>query len=461
MSKFNYNDALDTLYGFINYELKRQDRYSPEVMTLDRPFEVMERLGNPHTQYPIVHITGTKGKGSVGAMCASVLQASGLRVGLYSSPHLQDFRERFRINNTLISREKLAKIVEDIRPHLYAVEGLTWFEVTTALAFEYFAREKIDIAVVEVGLGGRLDATNVVTPLVSVITSLSFDHTHLLGNTLASIATEKAGIIKEGVPVVSAPQPDEALAVIEAIAAERHAPLTLVGRDWEFLSYPAAVEGQKFVARHDTEINTFSTSLLGEHQSINGTVALATLQQVRQAGFLITNEHIQQGFQQVQWPGRLEIIQYNPPAILDAAHNRASARFLREALQTLYAERSLVLVYGAKADKDILGMLDELLPAVDTLILTQAVDSRAESLDHLAAIARQTGYTGEIIYRPIVGEAFRQAIDIAGAEGMVCVTGSLYVVGETRSELGFNPDMPTLPSTLHQPLPEEPDTPSR
>ena len=239
---------MDYLYSFINWEVERHVRNAPDAMTLERPRRVLAAFGNPHKRYPVIHITGTKGKGSVGAMCASALSASGLKAGLYSSPHLQDFRERFRIDDQLIEPDVLTALVNQLRPVIESVPDITWFEVTTALAFLYFAQQNVDVAVVEVGLGGRLDATNVVTPVVSVITSLSYDHMHLLGDSLESIAREKGGIIKPGVPVVSAPQPPEALDVLTQIAAERGSPLTLVGRDWLYEYEASDLEGTRFQA---------------------------------------------------------------------------------------------------------------------------------------------------------------------------------------------------------------------
>lgn len=441
MTSFTYNDAIDTLYDFINYELKRQDRYSPDVMTLDRPRELLAILSNPQAQYPTIHLTGTKGKGSIGAMCASILQASGYRVGLYSSPHLQDFRERFQINGKLISQDDLTQIVYDIKPSLEAVDGITWFEVVTALAFEYFARQKVDIAVIEVGLGGRLDATNVLTPLVSVITSLSFDHIHLLGNSLASIAAEKGGIIKSNVPVISAPQPPEAQAVLEQIAAERGAPFTLVGRDWQYSALPSSRNGQGIVTQSNSSENTseitYTTALIGEHQAINTAVTIATIESVQSSGINIPETAIHTGLANVNWPGRLEVVQENPLLIFDAAHNRASARWLRESLSTLFNAQPLTLVFGAKGDKDIRGMMEELLPIVDQLVITQAVDSRAESPEEIVHIARDAGYQGDIQVIPVVSEAVAVAMTSVGVSGMVCVTGSLYVVGEARTAYGL------------------------
>lgn len=430
---FSYSDALDTLYSFINYELKRQDRYSPDVMTLERPLRLLELMGNPHQRYPTVHLTGTKGKGSVGAMTAAILQASGYKVGLYSSPHLQDFRERFQINQQMVSQEDVAQIVYDLKPLFEAVEELTWFEVTTALAFEYFARQGVDMAVIEVGLGGRLDATNVVRPVVSIITSLSYDHIHLLGNSLASIAAEKGGIIKHRVPLVSAPQDPEALEVLERICQDRQAPMTLVGREWPYTSYPVELTGQRIVA-NGVE---YRTPLIGQHQAINTAVVTAAIEHVRQAGIAVPETALHEGLASVSWPGRLEIVQQNPALVFDAAHNRASARCLRETLQALFGERPLMLVFGAKGDKDIIGMMDELLPYVDHLVITQAIDSRAEGTDTLVTIARHTGYTGPITVQPVVGEAVQFAL--ANTKGMVCITGSLYVVGEARTVLGLQP----------------------
>ena len=434
MTKLTYPEAVDILYGFINYELKRQDRYSPDVMTIDRPAELMARLGNPHHTYPIIHVTGTKGKGSVGAMCKAILREAGYKVGLYSSPHLQDFRERFQINNQLITEAEIANLVEELLPHFQAVEGLTWFELITAVAFEYFARQEVDVAMVEVGLGGRLDATNIVTPVVSVITSLSFDHTYLLGNTIAEIAMEKGGIIKPNVPVVSAPQPPEALDVLERICAERHAPLTLLGRDYQFVAHPPCLTGQQITLNHTVPPQDYTTNLIGEHQAINMTVALAAIHHMQRV-LPIPEEAIVTGLQKVQWPGRLEVVKYEPTIVLDAAHNRASFNYLRKALTTIFTPTPLVLVYGAKADKDIAGMLDEILPIVDRLIITQAVDSRAESPHAIADIAREVGFTGKIEIIPPIQDALVKAQKWVGSSGLICVTGSLYVVGEARTVL--------------------------
>ncbi len=425
-----YNEALDYLYGFIDYEVKRKFRYAPDVISLDRPRQLAEIVGSPHQAYPAIHITGTKGKGSTGAVCMAVCRAAGLKTALYTSPHLQDFRERIRINDTMIPKATLAALVEEIQPAAAQVPDVTWFELMTILAFLYFAREGADIAIIEVGLGGRLDSTNIITPLVSVITSLSYDHTYLLGDTLADIAYEKAGIIKPGVPVVSAPQDPEALEVLERIAAERSAPLTLVGRDWTYAPIHADDTGQTFAAGPSgTPQTQYWTPLLGRHQVINSTVALAAL---HTAALSISPKAMHKGLHHVNWPGRLEVIQRHPYIVLDAAHNAASAQRLREALCNLFPHRRLFLVLGASVDKDVEGIFQALLPITDHLVLTQAMHPRAYTPDKLAELARPFGANTEITCLAQVQEALDYAAEQTAPEDLICITGSIFVVGEVR-----------------------------
>ncbi len=310
-------------------------------------FALLNLLGNPHQAYPIIHVAGTKGKGSTSALCASVLTAAGYKTGLYTSPHLLDYVERIQIDGEPISHQMLVDLVEEIKPFVAQVEKLTTFEITTALAFLAFAKQGCTAAVFEVGLGGRLDATNVVTPRVSVITSLSMDHMTVLGDTLAKIAGEKAGIIKDGVPVVSAPQKEEALEVLLRVANSEgryRGASTLVGKDVTFEPVHHSLEGQIFAlsaatveggrsAQNVVEGLLIPSLLLGAHQLVNAATAYAAL---KVSGLEIPAEAIQRGFAQVKWPARFELVRREPPVIFDSAHNDDSFARLRETLETYF-----------------------------------------------------------------------------------------------------------------------------
>jgi dihydrofolate synthase/folylpolyglutamate synthase len=433
-----YQDALDYLYSFVDYSLTRNLRYSPEKFDLTRMVDLLERLGNPHQQYPVFHVAGTKGKGSTSAFIASSLEAAGYKVGFYISPHLHDFTERIQINRHEISHETLCELVEQIKPHVTQVARLTTFEITTAIGFLYFAQQKVDVAVIEVGLGGRLDATNVVTPLVSVITSLSYDHMNVLGNTLGQIATEKGGIIKSGHPVVLAPQKDEARQVIESIATERHSPLIEVGRDIGYLPLGHSLEGQDFKIVPTT--GDFSQSLkevqlhiplLGSHQLDNATAAYTALQVAKQQKtILVSNEQIAKGFAQVSWPGRFELLRKEPPIVVDGAHNGDSALKLKNAIHDYFPGRDVIMVFGVSEDKDIKSMFAELLPAVKVLFVTQSIHPRAMEAEKLAELAK--GYPSEVKVVKAIEDAFKQALKYSNAHSVVVVTGSIFVVAAAR-----------------------------
>jgi dihydrofolate synthase / folylpolyglutamate synthase len=336
--------------------------------------------------------------------------------------------------------------------------GLTTFELTTALAFQYFAREKVDVAVIEVGLGGRLDATNVITPLVSVITSLSYDHMNLLGDTLAEIAGEKAGIIKPGVPVVTAPQKPEALEVLERIAAERNAPLIQVGRDWLFYPVAHSLENQIFdvwSAHEEGQLTALRAQghpvnwhpsrleipLLGRHQVENGAVAYAALMALREQGLPISADAIQEGFRSLHWPGRFEILSRRPFLVADGAHNRDSAQKLATALQDYFPGRRIILIFGASSDKDVPGMLSELLAPgnVTRAIMTQAIHPRAQDPEELADLAQKTqtesplGKAVKLEVVPAVAQALERALQWSTAEDVIVACGSLFVVAEVCS----------------------------
>lgn len=429
-----YQEALDYLYSFVDYSLTRGFRYNPEAFDLGRMVRFLELLGNPHRSYQVIHVAGTKGKGSTAAMIASALRAAGYRTGFYTSPHLSDYTERIQVDGVSITPEELVELVELVKPVVPQVERLTTFEITTAIGFLYFQRKGANIAVVEVGLGGRLDATNVVEPLVSVITSLSMDHMAVLGDTLEKIAFEKAGIIKPGRPVVSAPQHDAARAVIDRVCRERDCPLVEVGWQYNFRPTAHSLDGQSFQVWSQTGAPVDLTiPLLGLHQVENAATAYAALQTARQEGLKLTSEHIQQGFASVIWPGRFELLRREPPLVVDSAHNRDSAHRLRQALDDYLPDRPVILIYGASEDKDVEGMFAELMPRVNHVIATQSVHPRAADPENLVALARQHGRTAEAVVplEAAVEAALRQA-EATRPGAVVVAAGSLFIAAAVR-----------------------------
>lgn len=447
---FRYEEALDYLYSFVDYGVVRPAQYSAETFDLQRMVRFMADFGDPHRRCPALHIAGTKGKGSVAAMCANALRAGGYRTGFYTSPHLLDFTERIQVDGQPIPHAKVAEIVETMRAKVPGHPGITTFELTTALAFLYFAQAQVDVAVLEVGLGGRLDATNIVTPRVAVITSLSYDHQNLLGHTLAEIAGEKGGIIKPGVPVVVAPQQPEALAALEHIAEERGAPLTLVGRDWQVRPVRQALDGQSFEiwSAHEQQLNAQKAQghavawrpevveipLLGQHQVENAAVAYAALQALRANGLPLAPGAIRDGLRGVQWPGRFELLSTAPALVLDGAHNADSAQKLAATVREYFPGRPVTLIFGASSDKDVAGMLAALLEpgvGVRRVLLTQAVHPRAQDPEAMAALVAASGTVAETA--PTVAQAVETALQAASPETVIVATGSLFIVAEARA----------------------------
>jgi dihydrofolate synthase/folylpolyglutamate synthase len=407
----------------------------------------LELLGNPQNDYQVVHVAGTKGKGSVCALIASGLRAAGYRVGLYTSPHLQDYAERIQVDGQPIGHDELVALLEEVKPSIEQVHELTTFEITTALGFLYFSRQKVQVAVVEVGLGGRLDATNLVDPLVSVITTLSYDHMAVLGDTLDKIATEKAGIIKPGKPVVSTPQKDEALKVIQRTARERNSPLALVGSDYLFSPVSHSLDGQSlfvWTAAEQPHMDKYlegadrggwqplclNIPLLGYHQVENAATAYAALLTARKHGLKIEIEDIQRGFASVVWPARFEILRREPPFVIDSAHNGDSALKLRLTLDDYFPGRPVVLLFGASEDKDIRGIFTALLPRVKQVIATQSVHPRALATDKIVTWVHQFGIPAQAVLP--LEDALTKALEAAGNEAIVVATGSLFIAAAAR-----------------------------
>lgn len=456
-----YQRALDFLYSFINLEREMLDRYHESKIDTTRPRHLMELLGRPHEQLAAIHIAGTKGKGSVAAMCANCLRLAGLKVGLYTSPHLREFRERIRVltatdGDGRIPEAAFVELMDEVRQVLPQVPGITWFEIVTAIAFLHFARSAVDVAVVEVGLGGRLDATNVLTPFVSVITSLSLDHTQLLGDTIGQIAAEKGGIIKPGIPVVSANQQPEALKVLQEIAEERSAPLVVVGQGSERAgekrrleigtvdSWQWAVGSERVSERQELVVwqgpnqdfipagTRFRVALAGEHQLENAAVALAALGQVRGSFSGLTLPVLQAGLATVAWDGRLQLLQAGtdgrPAFLVDCAHNEDSARRLAQALTHDYHYNRLILIFGAPADKNIVAMMHILFPLASEIIITAAHHPRASVPDWLAEQAAALSFS--TTQTASVAEAVTMACGRAEAGDLICAAGSIIVIGE-------------------------------
>jgi dihydrofolate synthase/folylpolyglutamate synthase len=429
-----YQEALDFLYSFINYENRMPPSRDHARFNLQRMRWFLRQLGEPQLRWKSVVVAGTKGKGSTAAMIEAILRAAGCRTGLYSSPHLHSWRERVQVNRELISQAdaialtgRLKQLVADLPADL---ERPTTFELTTALAFEYFARSKVDVAVLEVGMGGRYDTVNVVTPSVSAITPISFDHMAILGNTLGEIAWAKAGIIKPGVPVVTAPQAEEALQVIRAEAGTQ-SPLwladgaglrPLANADGELRAYPVAID-------------EMTIGLRGRYQVDNARTAAAVAMLLQEQGLHAPTEAMAEGLATARWPGRFEVVPGTPPVVIDGAMNRASAARLREALGTLRYRR-LILVLGTSQDKDVAAIAAELAPHASCVVLTRSRHPRSADPEALAA-AVEPFFDGPMFITDDVPPAVEKARELAGDEDLICVAGSLFVAAAARETLGL------------------------
>ena len=420
----SYSDTLDYLFALHRFGIK---------LGLEAITHLLQRLDYPQYKYATLHIGGTNGKGSSAAMVAAMLQAGGYRVGLYTSPHLIDFRERIRVQDEDISETHVCELTARIRQVAAPRGSLTFFEFTTAMAFQYFLDQDVDIAIIEVGLGGRYDATNVLHPLGVLITGIGLDHEMYLGHTLPEIAREKAGIIHQHVPVVLGEMLDSVNQVFEEIAHKYDAPVFRYGHDFS-ISETSHIEFSYHGCRE--RFSGLQTNLLGRHQMSNAGGALALLETATAERFPLSVDAINAGLQHVRWKGRLEIIQHNPMVILDGAHNSLGARVLFDFLQSQLhdcPDRKIILVLGMMQDKNHTEYVQILLPLVDTLILTQPHMNRAATVDEMwQAVPRDTVKLCAIADSC---EAYRQAHHVARPSDLICVTGSLFLVGEVLKYL--------------------------
>ena len=440
----NYKAALAYIDTFINSEKSPDFSRQARFYNLERISRLLAKLGDPHRRLKVVHVAGSKGKGSTAALIASILTHAGYKTGLFTQPHLITPRERCRINSRLISETEFARYVDRLKPSIEAMAELksvgcvSFFEIYTALAFTYFADNAVDFAVIEVGLGGRLDATNVVDPLVSVITPISLEHTAILGDTHEAIAKEKAEIIKLNRPAVLAPQVPEAQAVFEAVAADRDAPVDQVGRDIHLKRNDWNINGQTF------DLTTPSVSypdlflpLLGEHQAINAATAIACIERIRQEGYTVPRTSIYGGLKEVHWTGRMQVVGRLPVILLDGAHSPTSAEALCTAIREVFRYQRLILVVGLMRDKDLQAIGQVLCPFADEIITTQAFDNpRVTPAEEIAEAWSEIGENFHVC--PNVREAIPLAQSIAAVSDLICIAGSIYIVGEAMKVLGIN-----------------------
>ncbi|MSP78415.1 MAG: bifunctional folylpolyglutamate synthase/dihydrofolate synthase [Dehalococcoidia bacterium] len=445
----SYRSALQRLLSLTDFERGTAGQVNPQRRyDLSRMDRLLERLGNPHLQVPAIHITGTKGKGSVSAMLSSIGQASSLKTGLYTSPHLHTFCERIQLNNEPISEDMFAALVEQIWPHLEAMNAsdpdgpVTTFEMLTAMAFLCFHQEHCELQVLEVGLGGKLDATNVIKdPKACVITSISLDHTQVLGDTVEAIARDKSGIIKPGAVVVTAPQQPGALRIIERAAARRGVKLVNVANRYRATMVECDLDGQTiFVAGLDQEYR-IRLPLLGRHQIENVTCAVGVVEEMQTRGGGLTIAGMIQGLAQVQWPARLEVLQRVPLVVADGAHNPYSMRVIGETLQDYVPHNKLFLIAGLTKGHDGDGIVEQaakLNPAL--VIATQSRHPRSVPAAQVAEMFRARG--AKAIEAPTIEEATNQALAHAGRFDLVLGIGSLFVAAEMREFIkGIPPEL--------------------
>ena len=440
----NYTKSLRFLASLADFERLRIVRYNSQNFDLERMRALLKRMGNPQDRFKSVHIAGTKGKGSTCAMIASMLQACGYKVGLYTSPHLTDVRERIQINGEMIPQSDFGRIVRVAEPMIERMKPRpTYFDVLTAVAFKYFAEQEIDIAVIETGLGGRLDSTNVIKPEVTAITSISKDHMAQLGNTLAKIAEEKAGIFKAGVPAISVQQDPEADVVLKRVAEKNGTHLEVTGQTIEF-SY--RFESSRMQGPHNrvclttphSKFEHLAVPLLGEHQAINCGLALSVIDRLKARGFAISDTKAMEGLAKTTVPGRMEMLSQQPRVVVDGAHNAASLDAMLRAVGQHIPYDSMVIIFGCCADKDVPGMLDRIAAGADKVIFTRVNNIRSADANELAAkYVEQYGKMAQ------VAATLEDALGIANRavtkEDLICITGSFYLVGEAKKHFAAKP----------------------
>lgn len=422
MSRNNYQESLDYLYGLEKFGM---------IFGLTKVEAILEAIGNPHREIQAIHIGGTNGKGSTAAMIASILQKEGYRTGLYTSPHLIRFTERIKINGKEIEQEEVAEMAKWMRGRVEEAKvplPFTFFDFTTALALLYFKQKAVDLAVLEVGLGGRLDSTNVVDPLLSIITNIARDHEEQLGRSLLKIAGEKAGIIKKGRPLLTAATQPQVLQFFSKICRERKSPYYRVGKDLRYVQNGNRNFDYEGLHR---KLWNISLNLGGPHQIINATTALGAMEVLDDLGYAVSKDAMIEGVREVEWPGRLELVCSSPRVVLDGAHNPAGALALKESIEKEFEFRHLNLILGVMRDKDISSILRLLAPLAHHLILTRPHTDRAAPPALLLKTLGKNGGKAEIV-EDLEG-AIEKGLSMTKEDDLLCITGSLYTVGEARA----------------------------
>ncbi|MDX2448442.1 MAG: folylpolyglutamate synthase/dihydrofolate synthase family protein [Desulfobacterales bacterium] len=417
-AKKDYKNCLHAMYSLRRFGIK---------MGLSTIRRILEELGNPQDHFGCIHVAGTNGKGSIASGIASILNAAGYRTGLYTSPHLVTFNERISINGRHISDAGVVAAYEAVKNVYHGSREPTFFEFATAMAFYDFDRKGVDWAVIETGMGGRLDATNIVKPVVSIISNLSLEHQDYLGNTLAQIAAEKGGIIKEGVPVVTGVKQPGALSILNDIADAKSAPVFRLGKDFKVRRKSGGTFS--FFGIHN-QWSDMKTSLMGRHQIDNAAISLAACELLSRTGAFISERDCRQGLSDLHWPGRLEIVSESPRIILDGAHNLVAARNLAAFLAQETNQRPITMVIGILDDKPYKAMLSALIPIAQKVIFTRPQIDRGLPPETLYTEARK--YGKDITLLPDVHQAVQQAVSHAAPDDVICIAGSLYVIGEAK-----------------------------
>jgi dihydrofolate synthase/folylpolyglutamate synthase len=417
----SYKELVSWLYNLQKYGIK---------FGLSKTSNLLEAFGNPHLGQRYIHIAGTNGKGSVGAMLESILMKSGLKVGFYSSPHLVSFTERFRINREFIKKDQAASLIRELKGVMSQEEPPTFFELTTAMALIFFFRNHVDLSIIEVGMGGRLDATNVITPMVSIITTIGLEHQEFLGNTIIDIAKEKGGIIKKRIDVVTAVNQPSVVSLFESRCKKRGAPFWRVGHHVRYRRLPSGLLGYYGLRKR---FKNLELGLKGRFQYRNAALALLTVEILKRKGLTISDEAIRLGLADPVWHGRLEEVSSNPTIILDGAHNPSAMRSLAHSIRNDFDFKQLILVFGVMEDKDISNILREIVPLANTAIYTRPTYYRAANPHRVMDMAKEFGRAGEVHFP--VSSAIDKARDLADKRDLILITGSLYTVGEAKSYL--------------------------